>query len=56
MRKVSHIGLLPELIQDARADAASDADIEPLFRSAEAHLRTWERAAARAEQLHARRP
>ncbi|MEM9696042.1 MAG: hypothetical protein AAGA56_26095, partial [Myxococcota bacterium] len=38
-----HIGLLPELIEDARRDG-SDADLEPLFRSAEAYLRLWERA------------
>ena len=39
-----HIGLLPELLEDARGDAASDADLEPLFRSAEAYLRMWEKA------------
>jgi len=46
-----HIGMLPELIQDARADAESDADLEPLFRSAEGYLRMWERAEERAKQL-----
>jgi hypothetical protein len=30
-----HIGLLPELIEDARRDGVSDAELEPLFRSAE---------------------
>jgi microsomal dipeptidase-like Zn-dependent dipeptidase len=39
-----HIGLLPELIEDARRDGATDDDLEPLFRSAEAYIRTWERA------------
>jgi hypothetical protein len=34
-----HIGLLPELLQDARADAQSDEDIEPIFRSAEGYIR-----------------
>ncbi len=44
-----HIGLLPELLEDARADAAgNDALLEPLFRSAEAYLRMWEKAEARA--------
>lgn len=43
-----HIGMLPELIQDARADALDDADIEPLFRGAEAYIRMWELAEARA--------
>ena len=43
-----HIGLLPELLQDARGDATSDADLEPLFRSAEGYLRMWEKAEQRA--------
>ncbi|MEL6348618.1 MAG: hypothetical protein AAFV53_36275 [Myxococcota bacterium] len=43
-----HIGLLPEYLQDARADAASDADLEPIFRSAEAYIRMWEKAEDRA--------
>ncbi|MEM6993227.1 MAG: hypothetical protein AAF721_22120 [Myxococcota bacterium] len=43
-----HIGLLPELIEDARRDAVSDADLEPLFRSAEGYIRMWEKAELRA--------
>jgi hypothetical protein len=43
-----HVGLLPELIEDARKDAQSDADLEPLFRGAEAWIRMWERAEERA--------
>ena len=46
-----HIGLLPELIEDARRDAVDEADIEPLFRSAEAYIRVWERSEERAEAL-----
>jgi microsomal dipeptidase-like Zn-dependent dipeptidase len=46
-----HIGLLPELLEDARADAVSDADLEPLFRSAEGYLRMWEKAEARGAAL-----
>lgn len=46
-----HIGLLPELIEDARRDALSDADIEPLFRSAEGYIRMWEKAEERAAVL-----
>lgn len=46
-----HIGLLPELIQDLRADAVDPSDIEPLFRGAEAYVRTWERAESRAAEL-----
>lgn len=48
-----HIGLLPELIEDVRRDGTSDEQIEPLFRSAEAYLRMWERAEARAAALRA---
>jgi microsomal dipeptidase-like Zn-dependent dipeptidase len=48
---LAHIGLLPELIEDIRKDAASDADLEPLFRSAEAYIRMWERSEARGAQL-----
>lgn len=46
-----HIGLLPELIEDARRDAVDEKDIEPLFRSAEAYIRTWELAEKRAAEL-----
>ena len=45
------IGLLPELIEDARRDGVTDADLEPLFRSAEAYVRMWERAEARGKAL-----
>lgn len=46
-----HIGLLPELLEDARKDAVSEDDLEPLFRSAEAYIRMWERAQERAAEL-----
>jgi microsomal dipeptidase-like Zn-dependent dipeptidase len=46
-----HIGLLPELLEDARRDAVADDDLEPLFRSAEAYIRMWERAEQRAAAL-----
>lgn len=46
-----HIGLLPELLEDARKDAASESDLEPLFRSAEAYVRMWERAEERSAAL-----
>ncbi|WP_157069690.1 membrane dipeptidase [Sandaracinus amylolyticus] len=46
-----HIGLMPELIQDARNDGVTDEDLAPLFRSAEGYLRMWERAEARAAEL-----
>ena len=46
-----HIGLLPELLEDARRDAVDPKDLEPLFRSAEGYIRMWELAEARAEEL-----
>ncbi len=46
-----HIGLLPELIEDVRRDGMSDEALEPLFRSAEAYVRMWEKAERRARQL-----
>ena len=48
---MAHIGLMPELIEDARRDAESDAQLEPLFRSAEAYVRMWERSESRAAAL-----
>ncbi|MCA9635212.1 MAG: membrane dipeptidase [Myxococcales bacterium] len=45
------LGLLAELLEDARRDAVDPADIEPLFRSAEGYIRMWERAEARAAEL-----
>ncbi len=45
---MAHIGLLPELIEDARRGGSTEEDLEPLFRSAEGYLRMWERAEARA--------
>ena len=48
-----HIGLVPELVEDARRDGVTDEELEPLFRSAEGYLRMWERAEARAAALRA---
>lgn len=42
------IGLLPEVIEDVRRGGVSDADLEPLFKSAEGHIRSWETAGRRA--------
>ncbi len=50
-----HIGLLPELIQDAVADAPDDKALEPLFRSAEAYIRMWEKAEKRGQEIRAAR-
>jgi len=51
-----HIGLLPELIEDVRRDGLSDAELEPLFRSAEGYIRMWERAEMRAAALRTGAP
>jgi microsomal dipeptidase-like Zn-dependent dipeptidase len=48
---MAHIGLLPELIEDARRTGVTDEDLEPLFRSAEGYLRMWERAEQRAAAM-----
>lgn len=46
-----HLGLLPEVIEDARRDGMTDEELAPLFRSAEAYLRMWERAEMRSAAL-----
>ena len=46
-----HLGLVAELIEDARRDGMTDEDLEPLFRSAEGYLRMWEKAETRAAAL-----
>jgi microsomal dipeptidase-like Zn-dependent dipeptidase len=50
---MSHIGLLPELIQDVRGDGVTDAELEPLFKSAEGYIRMWEKAERRGAELRA---
>ena len=46
-----HVGLLPEYLEDARHDGATEEDMESLFRSAEGYIRMWERAESRAADL-----
>ncbi len=46
-----HIGLVPELIEDARRTGVTDEDLDILFRSAEAYIRMWERSQERAAAL-----
>lgn len=46
-----HVGLIPEYVEDARRGGATDADLEPLFRSAEGYIRMWEKAEARGAAL-----
>jgi len=43
---LAHVGLLPDFVEDLRRAGLSDAQLQPLFRSAEAYLRMWERAEA----------
>ncbi|MEM6581448.1 MAG: hypothetical protein AAF699_09255 [Pseudomonadota bacterium] len=46
-----HLGLVAEVIEDVRRDGVTDAELEPLFRSAEAYLRVWEKSEARGKQI-----
>ena len=39
-----HIGMVAEMLEDARLDGATDEDFELIFRSAEAYIRMWEKA------------
>jgi len=48
-----HIGLVAEMIEDVRGDGVSDAELEPLFRSAEAYVRMWEKAERRGAEIRA---
>jgi microsomal dipeptidase-like Zn-dependent dipeptidase len=41
---LAHIGLLPDLIADLRMIGLTDADLDPLFRSAEGFIQVWERS------------
>lgn len=40
----AHIGLYPDFIMDLKNVGVSEADLKPLFYSAEAYVRLWERA------------
>ncbi len=46
-----HIGMLADLIEDVRRDGVTDAELEPLFRSAEGYIRMWEKAERRGAAL-----
>ena len=41
---LAHVGMLPDFIADLKDIGLNDADLEPLFRSAEAYVQMWERA------------
>lgn len=50
---LAHYGMLPDFIQDLKNSGMGEADLQPLFRSAEEYIRVWERAEDRA---HANQP
>ncbi len=39
---MANVGLLPDFVQELKVLGLSNADLEPLFRSAEAYLQLWE--------------
>lgn len=47
-----HVGLLPDFIEELSAVGMEKADLEPLLHSAEAYLKAWEKAEARAGTLN----
>ncbi|MEH6591528.1 MAG: hypothetical protein V7746_14805 [Halioglobus sp.] len=46
-----HLGLVVEVIEDVRRDGVSDEELEPLFRSAEAYIRMWEKSELRGREI-----
>lgn len=46
-----HVGMAPELIEDARRTGVSDEQLETVFRSAEAYIRMWELSEERGVSL-----
>jgi microsomal dipeptidase-like Zn-dependent dipeptidase len=44
---LAHVGLIPDFIQDLKVIGLTDADLEPLFNSAEAYIALWERVDAK---------
>jgi microsomal dipeptidase-like Zn-dependent dipeptidase len=53
---LAHIGLLPDFIRDLVHVGMTDAQMDPLFSSAEAFLRMWEACEARGAALTANEP
>ena len=53
---LAHIGLLPDFIRDLLHVGMTDAQLDPLFSSAEAFLRMWESCEARGAALTAGEP
>jgi microsomal dipeptidase-like Zn-dependent dipeptidase len=48
---VAHYGMLPDLIQDLKNVGLTDADLAPLFSSAEDYIQTWEKCVSRSKTL-----
>ena len=46
---LAHVGLYPDMIADLKRIGVTDKQLEPLFRSAEAYVEMWERAASRSQ-------
>jgi len=40
----AHAGMFPDFVAELRAIGLTEKDLEPLFSSAEAYIRMWERA------------
>jgi microsomal dipeptidase-like Zn-dependent dipeptidase len=53
---LAHVGMLPDFIRDLVHVGLTDAQMDPLFSSAEAFLRMWETCETRAEALTAGEP
>jgi hypothetical protein len=47
---VAHYGMLPDLFQDMKNIGLTDADMVPLFRSAEDYIQMWAKCEARSER------
>lgn len=53
---LAHIGMLPDFLRDLLHVGMTDAQLDPLFSSAEAFLRMWETCEARASAFSAGEP
>jgi len=40
---LAHVGMLPDMIQDLKVQGLTDAQLAPLFNSAEAYIQMWEK-------------
>jgi len=48
----AHAGLLPDFVKDLQNIGLSDSQLQPLYRSANAYVRMWEKAERRARELN----